>query len=522
VVHVLWGGLLSWLFGFSFTVLRVGTLVLSVVACTAVYGAARALGASRPLSTLAAFLLLASPLYFSQTYSFMTDVPFVASIAIAGWAYLRASATRRLRYVLLGTTVCAVAFLIRQFSIFVTAAFVIAYAWEVCQRRTRLSAGVVGAVVTPWIVALAVYATFIAGANEKLATDTLFTPAYVVFAAAHGIQHWAAGLYYLGLGVAPVFLGVLVARNAGERGDEKIPVSDVALVALAIVVFAAAPWGIVTTLGGDFFESIGLPSAAELGGTPYRLPLMGNALEDTGFGPIISAEPVEAFHITLGGLWWIPTAFCALAAGWWILASTRKLRHTEDAGGPPLPNTTQLLFLVFWFWLGLIFSYNPARGWGFDRYLLTPHIPAILMAVVFIPSYGHKLVTGTSFAVVLALLVFSMASLRDYFVVHAMQNRAYHRVVNDYGAARDTIDAGYALNGYYLSRAYRRQTGKTGFGDRGAFGHWMLQAPRYKILVGEPPEPYEQVFSDSFTTWLGGREVTVTAASRSLDDGEAH
>ncbi|MCC7371666.1 MAG: glycosyltransferase family 39 protein [Chloroflexi bacterium] len=79
-----WGAALSWLFGFSHTTLRAGTLVLAALALVAYVGLLRT--ALRPWLALAlALLLLLHPLFVHLAASFMTDVPFLAIMLLALW-----------------------------------------------------------------------------------------------------------------------------------------------------------------------------------------------------------------------------------------------------------------------------------------------------------------------------------------------------------------------------------------------------------------------------------------------------
>ncbi len=72
-----WGALFCLPFGFSFTALRVSTLVLGLVGILATYGIVRQLGAGARFALLAAALVAGNPLYFALANTFMTDVPFL-------------------------------------------------------------------------------------------------------------------------------------------------------------------------------------------------------------------------------------------------------------------------------------------------------------------------------------------------------------------------------------------------------------------------------------------------------------
>src|SRR5712691_4826406 len=96
VVHVLWGALFCVPFGFSFTALRVSTWVASLLGLVGLYTLLRELGVRRADALLGVGVVAFYPVYFILSFSFMTDVPFVALViwffAALARALARASA----------------------------------------------------------------------------------------------------------------------------------------------------------------------------------------------------------------------------------------------------------------------------------------------------------------------------------------------------------------------------------------------------------------------------------------------
>lgn len=77
--QVFWGGLFALPFGVSYTALRISTLVAALLGAFALFRLVR--DAERPVSIalLAALLFLFNPIFFALSFSFMSDVPFVAA-----------------------------------------------------------------------------------------------------------------------------------------------------------------------------------------------------------------------------------------------------------------------------------------------------------------------------------------------------------------------------------------------------------------------------------------------------------
>src|SRR5688500_9394561 len=76
--HYLWGSLASLPGGFSFTALRISTLVFGLIGVIGCYALGREFGLKPALAGLSALVLLANPLYLGLSYTFMSDVPFTA------------------------------------------------------------------------------------------------------------------------------------------------------------------------------------------------------------------------------------------------------------------------------------------------------------------------------------------------------------------------------------------------------------------------------------------------------------
>jgi hypothetical protein len=74
--HMLWGFLFVKVFGFSFVVLRMSTLVSACITMLVLYDTIYKRSHSRQVSVVATLVLLLNPLFFNMSNTFMTDVNF--------------------------------------------------------------------------------------------------------------------------------------------------------------------------------------------------------------------------------------------------------------------------------------------------------------------------------------------------------------------------------------------------------------------------------------------------------------
>jgi hypothetical protein len=79
ISQVFWGALFSLPFGVSYTALRISTLVVALLGAFALFKLMREAQQSIALSILGALLFLFNPIFFVLSFTFMTDVPFLAA-----------------------------------------------------------------------------------------------------------------------------------------------------------------------------------------------------------------------------------------------------------------------------------------------------------------------------------------------------------------------------------------------------------------------------------------------------------
>lgn len=127
MAQVLWGSLFCFIFGFSFTVLRVSTIVLSCIGILYFYSILQELGHSRLNSFLVCLLLIFNPLYFSLSYTFMTEIPFCTFSIISVYFYMRGIKRDRFPDFITGSFFATLSVLTRQCGIVIPISILLYY-----------------------------------------------------------------------------------------------------------------------------------------------------------------------------------------------------------------------------------------------------------------------------------------------------------------------------------------------------------------------------------------------------------
>ena len=113
IAQILWGAIFALVFGPTFGVLRLTTVLLAIIACIALYLTLRELGMDRWRSLLGALMLAVSPVFFLLSFSFMTDVPFLSMMNLAVLCYIAGLKRDKPSYLWLGGLFASASFLIR-------------------------------------------------------------------------------------------------------------------------------------------------------------------------------------------------------------------------------------------------------------------------------------------------------------------------------------------------------------------------------------------------------------------------
>ncbi|MEZ5294682.1 MAG: hypothetical protein R2745_26625, partial [Vicinamibacterales bacterium] len=93
IAQTLWAAPFAAVLGFSFDALRLSTVAAAALGCWALYLLLVELGCRRSTAGLGAAALALHPVLFDLTFSFMTEVPFVAASTASLAAYVRSVRT---------------------------------------------------------------------------------------------------------------------------------------------------------------------------------------------------------------------------------------------------------------------------------------------------------------------------------------------------------------------------------------------------------------------------------------------
>ena len=419
LAQIVWGALFARVFGFSFFVLRVSTLVLEWIGLLAFFCTLRAVGVGPSGSALGTLGLLFNPVMFVLAHSYMTDVPFVSAMNVATLWYVLWATRRRSVYLAVGSVFAIGAFLIRQIGALLGLAPVayLVLLWIFRGRRR-----------VPWRDVLLLSSPFVAIALMQWwirdihgMTDVYRWKAealYQSFLPAAWLSSRSWWIYFRIFARTLVYLGVLLwplaLPSTGARSRRVLLWS-------ALFVF------MVTVAYG--WQSGRMPRLLQYGETL--------SLEELGASrALISRE--ELSRPIPGGSVWVLLGLALTSAAAILAVLWERARNAPGWSSP---------VAVVWMNGLLQFIAIEVLWFDFDRYYL-PLLPA-LTALLLVGTKWTRVTRGLVVAGVLIFGAVSVSGTIDEFRFNRAVAQAREWLL-ERGVPPWQIDAGYVLNGWWL------------------------------------------------------------------------
>ncbi len=499
VAQAYWGAAFCKLFGFSFTTLRFSTLIAALVGAWAAAASARELGLSRNIALLAGVLFLGNPIILNLSYTFMTDVPFMALANLSMLFFIKALRRISLRDILLGSAFAALAYLIRQFAVLWPATFLVAYVILIIRKRVPFKWSVLPVLIFPWAVAYGYTTTLPAtGAGMKMAWNWNDLGWNMRLRIWNGFRHFFLETSYLAWFLLPVSaLAVYETFARRGRGTVKRWLRFAAL-------FLVAAWAL------DWLQG-------------HRMPYIGNMIYDLGVGPLLLRGIVVDYKIEapvqIGAMWWGITVLGLLggtALTLRILTSgIRSLKSSSHRLSAIAVREHQQLFVLLLAVASVLVLFNPGLPALYDRYFVMAVTPWALAGLGSI-TWEKKRRRTMAWIGATCIYLFSLVCLQDYMSWNTTRWEALHILDAKYDVAPEETDGGYEFNGWYTSDFYFKD--KTSANQRvyGPKGWWVIE-DNYAVSFVDR-ENFKVLETLHYTSWLGMASRPIYILRRTAPD----
>lgn len=488
ITQTYWGALFCKIFGFSFEVLRYTTLGTSMAGVFTVYFIGKQLKLSRKLSVIWALCVAFNPLYFTLSFTFMTDVYFTFFSALSLFFFIRYLQNEKNSDLGIGVMVSLIAIMCRQLGLYIPMAFAFTFLIKKYIEKTLLvnPLSILLRAAFPLILGL----VLLYGFNHWLEVTSRIPAAYdlqgskvkelfqnLAVLPYRIIRYGFFVLIYMGWFLLPIVLWVFFSKKMTR--------------------FRIALFGIVVLFTGCIFYSL-----------KSIMPMVGNILHESGIGPLLLYDvryagmsnfvplPFPFWHIVtalgvLGGI--ILVSLAGLGISQLLVKAYRKVSDNTD-----------VVYLLFITSTGVYLA--PLLIFGFfDRYLIP--LLVILPPILF---YFHRelqvkrsqvnVLTALVGGLVLCQMVFSIASTHDYMALNRAKWETLTHTLEVENIPQSEIDAGIEFNGLHLyeSGAMIKSFNTTLF----------RKQRKYVITFGQMPG-YESVSQYEYKKWLPPRNAHI-------------
>ena len=418
VVQVLYGAAWARAFGANAISLEISTVLIAIACGVMFYALAIRCGARRWQALAATGLMICNPCFTFLSFSFMTEIPFLALVTATYLAFANATGARALWWRWLTAALAVIGFMIRPFAAMTIAgcvgAILIYDSGLPGKHRSEQRVGIARllSMLAPFAVALAIctliwiWLTVLGPKPWDLQRDeNHFAYIFMVSPAVYLRAGVLGPLLYLGTVLAP----------------------------LALLQLATPRWRRAATIGGAIFGS-----AVYLMRIDHSLPVTPEYSCFGGWHNVLILRGLSNRFFWESNWQCVFIALGSLGAAGLIVGFAKIFMRMRRAAAAIIIGA-----MIYWAATIPLWFYN-------DRYYLVL-VPAGAIVLALAPLPRTRLVKSAAFAMTLAMGLMSLGGTYSYQRGLGVILAARNTLERD-GVPRSAIDAGYSLNGEDLYR----------------------------------------------------------------------
>lgn len=485
LMQIIWGLLFCKIFGYSIFIIRISTLITSLLIGIFLYNLLKKLGGNNIIALLFTSVFIFNPILYVQSFTFMTESSFNLILIISCTAAINYLNKPDLKNLLIVTLVAGIAVLIKQPSLVVFAALPLITLFN---GKNKLK--MPGYSSLPLLFALIVFVLFkiwlnsiyghrqdVSGANERLLDTIKYSYQSLFFPQ---INCTLIIIMYTGLFLLPIFpIATILLIKKFKKWNKKIAWPLAAIVTTLLTAYA---WS-------------------------NPIPCIENVLYNTGLGPILLHDTFilkkNMEILTISPLFWQALSIAGMLTGsclftLLISAFISTVRGKQSDISASARQNFQLLFCAGLFYIILLINV-----YIFDRYIvalasLTLAMTVIMTKDMLMEIKRHWYIIG--FLLLAPVILFETAATHDYLEWNRAKWTALNRMKEDLHIPAGEIDGGYEYNGiHYYDVNYKRGEGRSWY---------RLQDDKYILTMGLLPG-YKKFMEVPYSSWLHRKTLSI-------------
>lgn len=407
-VPILYGAGLVKLFGFSFSLLRISTLVITLALLLIYYALLNKITKNPLWSFVGVLVLWFNPIFYNLTFTFMTDVPALFLLVYSLFLYYKGFDERKPIYLFVASLLSITGFYTRQTNIIL---FVAAGLYALTKLKDIKFKHLAWSFGIPLAIGIAIY-IFLMKNNLLPQGTALHIIKNPLELGKHALWWLWYSIVYMGFFVFPLCVGWIIKKikspspNRGGLGG---------VIAFAIISMFLALI-IRQTLHVQF---------------PYIL----NIINVHGLGPMRNVLNGALIPLFSSKVWGIITLLSAGSGGWFVyMLSSKK---------SPISFNIFNIFLILYLIPLLLFE-------SFDRYYLPLFVVATIFILKKITEENNSLIRNPLISIVICIFaIFSISQTQFYLNWNKARWDMATRVLNETKLEPHQIDGGYEWDGWH-------------------------------------------------------------------------
>ncbi len=482
--HSFFGLLVSKIFGFSLTYLRLLVVFLGAIGLWGTYQLISQTSQNKNIAFFSILVLGFSPIYLSLSFTFMTDISFYVFLVWSSVFYAKTFRSQSIKMLIIATALAVFAVLIRQLGVLPPLAFGIAViASKISSTKIKVfgifSFGVTLATLlffNWWLEVSQGLPEYYGNASViwKQITDKQ-TLQQIYERASSLSMHW--GLFLL-----PV---VIISFMQAIKRIKIKPAIIITLVTFGISSSIFFVW--------DFFPTGNIFNGNYIGPRLLKDVYYGAEI----FPKLSPSNLIILRSIASAGA--VMLIFTVLAN---VFSVFKKVKTSQIKQVQEIKLFVLLLFLGYTFLISI-------NAYYFDRY----YIQALPFVVILVLPYGFfstkKWVLAVASVFFIAQSVFSVAGTHDYLAWNRAKNMAISHLTDSLNVSPKNIDAGFEFNSYHklVERNYNENQGNS---------WWFVNNDNY-IVSFRPWASYEKVKAFGYYSSIRQENDSIWISKRRKD-----
>lgn len=464
LVAQLWFG--SWVvhwFDFSFTALRILTLTMGLTGILFSYALLSKITPSRRMSVFLTLLILANPIFFNLSFTFMTDIYFFTFSVISSYYFIRYIKINHIWNLAAATVFVIMAILVRQTGLFLGLSYTLVLVFQKGSAK-RVFVNLIPALTS--LLTMVLYNYWFRINNGDVGTYYTMNTAFsqLGFKTLENLFYriGTTGLS-LGLFLLPFLLAILpdTFRKITDPKNR-------------IAVFLTLLCLIPLMRGWTLFP-------------------MGNIFYDLGTGPKLLKDAYilkTNSYPVMGSAGLFLLRLAALSGGLMVyfrfFIFILTIKSTITSHKPHDIIRRWAFVLVILYFVSFIIP-----DFYFDRYLISLLVPLMILLSPESIYRPHRVYERVSWVLAGVFLLFSVLSTHDYLEWNRARWKGIAYLMNEKNVEARRIDGGFEFNGWYETGEYKENTEKSWwFIDRDDFLITFGPLPGKKVMQMIPYRTY--------------------------------